>query len=208
MDRQFFECELKTEGDEGVLEGYGSIFGKRDLGDDIVVAGAFSKSLASGRKVRMLWNHDPNKVIGVWESVAEDRKGLRVKGRILTSITQGREVYEMVKAGAIDGLSIGYKTIKDRIEKGVRYLDEVLLAEVSLVTFPMNEVARVDKVKAADLTERELERLLTQDAGFSRSAARDLMAGGYAALKSQRDAGAGIDDELAAMIRSANLFNP
>ena len=130
------------------IEGYASVFGVTDQGGDVVVAGAYSRSLkrlqAEGRMVKMLWQHDPAQPIGVWEEVREDGRGLRVKGRILTDVEKGREAAALIAAGAIDGLSIGYRTVKaERDGKGQRLLSELELWEVSLVTFPMLPEARV-----------------------------------------------------------------
>lgn len=199
MEFKHLNLEWKADA-SGTIEGYGSIFGVKDGGGDIVEAGAFSESLRSGRKVKMLWQHDSNDVIGVWDEVAEDGNGLRVKGRLLTTIEDGKNAYELVKAGAIDGLSIGYRTIKSMDRNGARVIMQAEVWEVSLVTFPMNELARVDAVKAADMSERDLERLLTRDAGLSRSVAHRLMSGGYDAIKAMRDAGDGAD-ELARLLR-------
>lgn len=139
-----------------VVEGYASLFGKRDQGGDAVQAGAYGASLkalaAQGRRVKMLWQHDPGQPIGVWEEVREDAKGLYVKGRILTEVERGREAAALLLAGAIDGLSIGYRTLRaERDAKGHRLLAEVDLWEVSLVTFPMLPEARVSaKAEGAD----------------------------------------------------------
>lgn len=130
------------------IEGYASLFGKRDQGGDVVAAGAYGGSLArlgaAGRRVKMLWQHDPTQPIGVWDEVREDARGLWVKGRILADVEKGREAAALLAAGAIDGLSIGYRTVKaERDGKGQRLLTELELWEVSLVTFPMLPEARV-----------------------------------------------------------------
>jgi HK97 family phage prohead protease len=135
-----------TEGH--VVAGYASLFGKADQGGDIVQKGAYAASLkrlaARGGRVKMLWQHDPAQPIGVWDEVREDSTGLWVKGRILTEVEKGREAAALVAAGAIDGLSIGYRTVKaERDGKGRRLLSELELWEVSLVTFPMLPEARV-----------------------------------------------------------------
>lgn len=200
MEYKHLSLELKAD-EAGLIEGYGSVFDVVDQGGDIVAQGAFTRSLQSGRRVKMLMQHDPAQVVGVWDEMAEDGNGLRVKGRLLTTVERGREARELVKAGALDGLSIGYRTVKSMDRGGRRVIMQADLWEVSLVTFPMNEAARIDAVKAAGLTERELERVLTQDAGLSRSVARRLMAGGYDAVKAMRDAGSGIE-ELAQFMRS------
>lgn len=200
MEIKHLSLEWKAT-DEGLIEGYGSVFDVVDQGNDIVAQGAFTRSLQSGRKVKMLFQHDPSQPIGVWDELTEDGNGLRVKGRLLTNIQAGRDAYELAKAGAVDGLSIGYRTIKSMERNGKRVIMQADLWEVSLVTFPMNEAARVDAVKAAGLSERELERLLTQDAGLTRSVARKLMAGGYDAIKAMQDAGDGAE-ELAALLKA------
>lgn len=201
MEYKYLATEIKAD-EEGLIEGYGSIFDVVDQGGDIVAPGAFKESIASGRKVRMLFQHDPSAVIGVWNEVAEDARGLRVAGRMLLGVQDGREAYERAKSGAIDGLSIGYRTVKSLDRNGRRVILQADLWEVSLVTFPMNEQARVDAVKAADLSERELERRLTRDAGLSRSIARKLMAGGYDAVKAMQDAGGEDAQELVALLKA------
>jgi Escherichia/Staphylococcus phage prohead protease len=134
--------------DGTVIEGYASYFGKRDKGGDVVVAGAYGRSLAAlakaGRRVKMLWQHDPAQPIGIWDEVLEDDRGLYVKGRLLPDVARAREAVALIGAGAIDGLSIGYRTVKAQKDgKGARLLSELELWEVSLVTFPMLEEARI-----------------------------------------------------------------
>ncbi len=130
------------------IEGYASLFGVPDQGGDIVEPGAYRASLKalreSGRRVKMLWQHDPAQPIGIWDEVRETERGLYVKGRILTDVERGREAAALIGAGAIDGLSIGYRTKKAHKDgKGRRLLAELELWEVSLVTFPMLPQARV-----------------------------------------------------------------
>jgi HK97 family phage prohead protease len=145
------------------IEGYASLFGVTDQGGDVVVAGAYRRSLdrlrAEGRQVKMLWQHDPAQPIGVWEVIREDTKGLWVSGRILTDVERGREAAALISAGAIDGLSIGYRTVTAQKDaKGQRLLREVELWEVSLVTFPMLPEARVG-AKADAALARDLRAL-------------------------------------------------
>lgn len=129
------------------LEGYASVFGVADRGGDVVLPGAYAASLrrmaAAGGRVAMLWQHDPAQPIGLWEEVREDAHGLWVKGRLLTELERGREAAALLAAGALDGLSIGYRTVRAERAKGRRLLAEVDLWEVSLVTFPMLPEARV-----------------------------------------------------------------
>jgi len=137
-----------TLDDDGVITGYASVFDLPDQGGDIVCKGAYAaclKRLAEqGRQVRMLWQHDPAQPIGVWEEIREDMRGLFVRGRFLSDVAKGAEALALVRAGAIDGLSIGYRTIRaSRNSKGQRLLQELELWEVSLVTFPMLPEARI-----------------------------------------------------------------
>ncbi|WP_261193940.1 HK97 family phage prohead protease [Pseudoruegeria sp. SHC-113] len=134
--------------DGAVIEGYASLFGAVDQGGDVVEAGAYGACLAdlaaSGRRVKMLWQHDPTQPIGLWDEVREDARGLWVKGRLLTDVAKGAEAARLIEAGAIDGLSIGYRTKRaQKNEGGGRRLIELELWEVSLVTFPMLPQARV-----------------------------------------------------------------
>lgn len=182
--------EIKREPDEdGVFEGYASVFDVVDQGMDVVAKGAFTKSLGSGRKVKMLWQHDSSKVIGIWDEMREDERGLYVKGRLLKDVQLGREAMALMRAGAIDSMSIGYRTMEAVPEAGgrVRKLTEVDLFEVSVVTFPMNEAARVTDVKSIR-TEREFEAFL-RDAGYSRKEAAAIALHGFKAIAGQRDAG-------------------
>lgn len=194
METKFIPLDIKAD-EKGQIEGYGSVFNNNDQGGDIVLPGAFAKSLASGRKVKMLFQHDPSQPIGVWDEVKEDERGLYCKGRLLTKTQGGADAYELVKEGALDGLSIGYRTVEaSKNADGQRLLSELSLWEVSLVTFPMNESATIDAVKASEMTKRDWERKLMRDAGCSASTAKRLLAGGYDALKAKQDAGEGINE--------------
>jgi uncharacterized protein len=162
-----------TVTDGVVVSGYASLFGKRDQGGDVVQTGAYAASLAAlaagGRRVKMLWQHDPAQPIGVWDEVREDATGLWVKGRILSEVERGREAAALLAAGAIDGLSIGYRTRRaERDGKGQRLLSELELWEVSLVTFPMLPEARVSSKGEVpdDQTWRELAQIF-EDARLS-----------------------------------------
>jgi|GEM_PF-6881166 len=127
----------------GRLEGYASLFGVIDRGGDIVEAGAFQKSIASAKgKISFLWQHDPLQPIGVIDNIYEDKTGLFISARITTSTRCGYEALRLAEEGVIDGLSIGYNVMKARQGKSARYLTEIDLWEVSLVTFPMQTGAR------------------------------------------------------------------
>nr|WP_082152786.1 HK97 family phage prohead protease [Candidatus Rhodobacter lobularis] len=153
-----------TDGVE--IAGYASLFGKTDQGGDVVEPGAYAHSLKTlteaNRSVKMLWQHDPAQPIGVWDEVREDARGLFVKGRILADVDKGREAVALIEAGAIDGLSIGYRTVRaQKNGKGQRLLSELELWEVSLVTFPMLPDARVG-AKGDDAPEAAQNDLLRE----------------------------------------------
>lgn len=159
--------------DGTIISGYASLFGKSDQGGDIVEQGAYAASLAKGRSIKMLWQHDPAQPIGVWDEVREDDRGLWVKGRLLTDVAKGREAASLIGAGAIDGLSIGYRTVKARKDdKGGRLLSELELWEVSLVTFPMLPDARVG-AKGDDPADAAMRDLAAAFEGARRLMARD-----------------------------------
>ena len=196
--------ELKKEPDaDGLFEGYASVFGIVDQGLDVVERGAFVKSLGSGRKVKMLWQHDTEKVIGVWDEIREDERGLFVKGRLLKGIKLAEEAMVMLRAGALDSMSIGYRTVEAVAEGGgrIRKLMELDLFEVSLVTFPMLPDAKVTDVKSL-ATEREFEAFL-RDAGYSRKEATALTLHGFKGLTGLRDAVSdGGDEGAKALLQS------
>lgn len=141
---------LTETGEVGRLRGYASRFGEADQSGDIVVPGAFAACLdrmaKAGRTVKFLWQHDPARPIGVWRQVSENKTGLWVAGEVLTELSLGREAAVLMRAGAIDGLSIGYRVLRaePNRETGGRRLLEVDLWEVSLVTFPMLPTARAE----------------------------------------------------------------
>ena len=169
-----FNGELALK-DETEIAGYASIFGAADHGGDVVQPGAYGASLASlaraGRGVKMLWQHDPSRPIGVWDEVREDKRGLFVRGRLLPEVQAGREALALLKAGAIDGLSIGYRTVRsEKAAGGKRLLHEIELWEVSLVTFPMLSDARVQ----AEISEEEADLARTLTDAFRE--ARELLA--------------------------------
>jgi HK97 family phage prohead protease len=201
MDRLDFALEIKGVTEAGLFEGYASTFGERDLGGDIVVAGAFAKSLkARGAKgVRMFADHDSRKRIGVWTEIAEDEKGLAVKGRLLLEKQDGKDAYIDLKEGALDGMSIGFRTKSDSYDgrRKARMLKEVDLLEISLVSFPMNENARVTGVKSIK-TIREFEDFLRDVGGYSRAAAKAIAAGGFKAADPRDEDDA---DAIAAALR-------
>ncbi len=175
LERKFapLEAEIDTKGQ---IEGYASKFGLVDQGGDVVMKGAFAKSIAS-RQVKMLRGHVPDNVIGVWTEVKEDDTGLYVRGQINMDTQIGRETHSLVRSGAMDGMSIGYRSRKAvKNANGHRELSELDLWEVSIVTFPMLLEATAQAKSLSDLQEpHEIKRFLEEhlcDAGFSRKQAK------------------------------------
>lgn len=200
--------------DDGVFEGYASLFNREDLGHDVIAPGAFRESLKNrgSARIKMLFQHDPAEPIGAWDEIREDARGLYVRGRLTTAVAKAREVLALMRAGALDGLSIGFKALRARRDAatGVRRIEKVDLWEISVVTFPMLPDARVATVKsrrfaAAAPTEREFERWLTRDAGLTRMEARAVLRTGFHGLKALRDAGRtfDLDARLASRLREA-----
>lgn len=153
---------IESEG-EGRVRGYASLFGRLDPAGDVVEPGAFARTLrergAAG--IRMLWQHDPAVPIGRWTRIAEDGAGLVVEGSLALSSARGREAFELVRAGAVDGLSIGFRTRRARRESGgTRRLLDIDLWEVSIVTFPMQSLARLATRGRPGLGRDIAERLL------------------------------------------------
>jgi len=136
---------------DGLFEGYASVFGEADMTCDVVLPGAFRASLAQRgpRGVRMLFQHDPKEVVGVWLDLGEDARGLRVRGRLLPTIRRAGELLVLLREKALDGLSIGFRTVEGRTDPqtGTRALHRIDLWEISLVTFPMLPTARIAGVK-------------------------------------------------------------
>lgn len=177
--------ETKDVNAEGEFEGYASTFGNVDQGGDVVEPGAFIESVvkakSDGRTIPMLWQHDQREPIGIWKDIAEDRKGLYVKGQLLVDADPlAKRAHGLLKAKALGGMSIGYQipaggAEPDEKRRGVMRLIKVDLREISLVTMPMNLSARVTTVKSilegGNLpTVREFEEFL-RDAGFSKAIA-------------------------------------
>lgn len=131
---------------EGRFAGYASLFGRLDSGGDIVVSGAFSKSLAKRRgRIRLLFQHDPKEPVGIWETIAEDSHGLYVAGRLVPGVPRAEALRRLIENRALDGLSIGFRTVRASRQAGTghRMLHEIDLYEISIVTFPMMEDARI-----------------------------------------------------------------
>lgn len=173
-----FEIDTKNISEDGTFSGFGSTFGgEPDSYGDVVLEGAFKKSLEKGGRngfgISMLWQHDAHQPIGTWLSLVEMKKGLKVEGKLSLGVQKADEALILMKDGALRGLSIGYRIPKGGSEydsdKDIRYLKEIDLWEISPVTFPANTRAQIMNVKEIGgiRTERELEAYL-RDSGLSR----------------------------------------
>jgi|JI8StandDraft_1071087.scaffolds.fasta_scaffold229247_2 HK97 family phage prohead protease len=153
--RRGIEKPLQALSSHGVFAGYASLFGARDQQGDIVMPGAFAASLKrrGAENIRMLFQHNPAEPVGTWLDIHETPKGLYVLGRLNSKVQRGRELLSLLEDGGLDGLSIGFRTVLARSDKThkVRRLLAVDLWEISLVTFPMLEGARVRQVKSVSL---------------------------------------------------------
>jgi HK97 family phage prohead protease len=151
-----FNLEIKAApDDEGTFEGLASPFGGApDSYGDVVDPGAYAETLAAhkrrGTMPLMLWGHNPDEPIGVWEELAEDGTGLRGKGRLLRGVRKADEVYIMLKARAVRGLSIGYRVVESVPDGNLTRLKKLDLLEVSVVAFAAAPRARVTTVKDSD----------------------------------------------------------
>jgi len=151
LTQKFADLELSGVAGDGRFSGYASVFGEVDLGRDAIEPGAFAHSLTrrGAAGVRMLFQHDPAQPIGAWRVIREDRRGLYVEGQLSPGVSRAREVLALMKSGALDGLSIGFQTVRAKSDgkAGVRRILEADLWEISVVTFPMLQSARVSNVK-------------------------------------------------------------
>jgi len=143
------EFQLKGLEKSGKFAGYASIFDITDTQDDVMMRGAFRQSLEKGAKsIKLLWQHRPDEPIGYFTTLREDAVGLYVEGQLLLDLQRGREAYSLLLSGAVKGLSIGYQVLEAEYdEEGIRYISNLDLWEISLVTFPANVHSNVTQVK-------------------------------------------------------------
>lgn len=181
---------------DGSVEGYASLFGEIDQARDMVMPGAFARTLAlrGVRRIPMLFQHDPAEPIGIWTEISEDWRGLRVRGRLIPDVVRARELLALLREGAADGLSIGFKTVRSRREPKdrIRKLLEIELWEISIVTFPLLPGARLralpeERVRAAKAAKapfappaRTRQRVPSRDnAGDLAREVREMFRGGW-----------------------------
>jgi uncharacterized protein len=145
-----FKLQIKSLDEAGKFSGLASVYGNVDLGGDVVMPGAFAKSLADrGHEIPILFQHDMRQPVGLGK-LKDTSQGLEIQGQLVLEVAKAREAYSLLKARVLRGLSFGYDTVKSDIQAGVRYLRELKLYEVSLVTVPMNELATVTAVKTSE----------------------------------------------------------
>jgi hypothetical protein len=203
------ECDYKeidTE-EDGSFEGYASVFNNKDLGNDVIKPGAFSKSVydKKPKQIKLLYQHKTDEPIGVIDKLEEDKRGLKIKGRLAMGTQKGKEVYELMKMGALDSMSIGYKLspedykYSDKLKK--RTITNLDLMEVSMVTFPMNPKAKVTKVKLAGMNVRELENYLC-DLGMTNSVAKQSANVLYKSFNPELNEQRDVVDSISALINT------
>lgn len=228
MKTKAFAFQVKATGDTGEIEGYVSVFGVRDSYNEVVMPGAFADSLAKhkreGTKPLMLWQHNPDEPIGVWNDLSDDGKGLNGKGQLLQGVKRADEALIMLKAGAIQGMSIGYREVdvEPPDNGGPRKLIKLDLIEASIVSFPANRRARVDIVKSdarmSDFARRlrdgdppsikEFEDVL-REAGIPKAMAVQIASVGYAkAVRSESEGAEAMIKSLAEAHEALKSLTP
>jgi HK97 family phage prohead protease len=217
-----FSFKVKAAGDTGAIEGYASVFGVRDSYNEVVLPGAFADSLArhtrEGTYPLMLWQHNPDEPIGVWNEMSDDGKGLFAKGQLLQGVRRADEALIMLKAGAIQGMSIGYREVdvEPATNGDPRKLIKLDLLEASIVSFPANRRARVDSVKNEGRLSEFAQRLrdgeppsikefedVLREAGIPKAMAVQIASVGYAkAVRSESESGEAIKSALSDALAS------
>jgi len=205
------QLKIKSISEEGEFSGYGSVFGVEDSYGDVVVSGAFEESLKEwkekGRLPSMLWQHNRSEPIGIYTKIEEDDQGLYVEGKLLIDgDSLAQRAHAHLKAGSISGLSIGYNLGANGwrwdSEKEVFILSKIDLWEVSLVTFPSNDEARVEEVKSllqhGEMPSKRLVEKHLRDVGLSQQQAKAFIADGYSGI-AHRD-----DGESVELVKSIN----
>ncbi len=216
LKADYFPLAIEDVESGGEFCGYASVFDVVDKHNDIIQHGAFEG--VEDADVKLLWQHRADEPIGVITRIFEDEKGLFVEGKLLLAIEKAREAYSLLKSGAIKGLSIGYSVNDFDVDRqtGARLLKHIHLVEVSLVTFPANELANVTKVKQGEVrghvpqTVREFEQFL-REAGYSRKVAKAISSKGFMPFDSALDYQCEADDEYGqcghAILRAISILN-
>ena len=215
METKHLDSPFELKGlDEstGEFEGLAAVFNKPDSYDDVILPGAFKKSLHKHpkRKVKMHHEHDRTRPIGTFSTIKETDEGLFVKGQLILELAAAKEALILLKAGLLDSMSIGFRTVKDSFntETKVRELIEIKLLEISLVLFPAQEGALISSVKALTPelieTKRDLESVL-REAGFSNSTSKFIASGWTPPARRDAEGGSRTVDQLSKL---AAIINP
>lgn len=165
MNQKTHPLLIKSFSENGFFEGYASVFHVVDLQKDILMPGAFQKSIQSHQKLKMLWQHDMQTPIGFWHAITEDQYGLYVKGQLLLDLPKAKEAYTLLKAGVLDGLSIGFHTVESHFDEQQKatVISQVDLVEISVVTFAANPDAKITNIKThIDCPQTQIEKLVLQ----------------------------------------------
>jgi HK97 family phage prohead protease len=196
-------AEYKAAGDTGSFSGYAAIFGNVDLGGDVIERGAFKEIVRTkAGKVVTLWQHDSRQPVGVAE-VTQDDTGLAFTGQLVMEDATARKAHAHMKAGSVEGMSIGYDVLAggaEMLTSGVRKLTGLKLWEISVVTWGMNPLAQIGTVKQYEKqisTIRDFEDFLRDVGGFSNAQAKLLASGGWRTLQLARDGSSGEGDTAA-----------
>lgn len=213
IDRPF---EVKAIEQDGTFEGFGSVFGNVDSYKEVVAPGAFTETLAAwkalGRLPPVLWQHRSGEPIGPYLEMEEKPVGLWVKGQLLVDdVQKAKEAHALMKAKAVNGLSIGFVTREDSYDRvtGIRTLKKVDLWEVSVVTFPANPAAQISSVKSAIdavQTLSEAEDFLRDVGRLSKAQATAFISRIKSMPTARSDSDQGLDDVLAAIKRNTSIL--
>lgn len=197
MNEFDFALDVKAIDADGSIEGLAASYGNVDHGGDVMLPGS---AIIRGKSVPMLLYHDQRRPVGVWREFKETAGGLLVKGTFAMSTNDGRDAHAMTKDGALAGLSVGYKSLRDKMVGKARHIAEAIIHEVSLVTIPMNEKAVIVSVKNI-LGDGHLPTLpqfedFLREAGFSKTQAAAIAGKGLTQLI-RRESGSASDDAAA-----------
>ena len=210
----FDQAEIKFSGDgtQGVFEGYASVFNNTDSDGDIILPGAFKNALTNQtRKVAMFYNHRTWEMpVGKWENLEEDSKGLLVCGVLTPGHSQANDLKAAMKHGTVEGMSVGFSAGKDDYSLGTSgriFKNVAALREISICTFPANELAGVSSLKSIDGVEsiRDAEEWLRDSVGLSKSEAQGFIARIKSAVRSESE---GSDKEITALLERIKNFSP
>lgn len=210
----FEETEIKFSGDgkQGIFEGYASVFNNTDSDGDIILPGAFKNALTNqSRKVAMFFNHKTwDLPVGKWDSLAEDDKGLYVRGQLTPGHSGATDLKAAMQHGTVDGMSVGFSVTKDDYSLGTSgriFKNIAALREISVCTFPANELAGVSAMKSVDGIEtiRDVESWLRDSVGLTKSQAVGFIARFKSAIRSESENDAN-KTQISALLESIKSF--